>query len=228
MVRVEVLEERPEVGDAMRDGLGMIGVRLATRESLFVAAAGGALPVRELVPVEAVEIPGDAVAEGAKVFEGEAVAAARGSGDRSFVRWKRDLSVIRCSASNGAEDLFAQDFGGKLAGVDVDIADGARVSRGTGTDLPGDGDGFAEVVLVLNPIEMHAEVRELPWLEMAFFEEGAKGLDDLSGGEGGGGFLGVVDLKDHGRSRRGIMGGGEGGGKSGWGRGGDIRTSWER
>ena len=60
-------------------------------------------------------------------------------------------------------------FWRKLAGVDVNVANGLVVWRRAGMDLPGDGDGFAEIVLVLDPVEVDTQAGELSWFEVALF-----------------------------------------------------------
>ena len=90
----------------MGDGFRMIGVRFATGKGLLVAAARGFFPVGEFVPVEPVEIPSDAGAEGAEVFEGNVILAGCCSGSR---------------ASDGAQHMRAQSVRRKLPGVHMDI-----------------------------------------------------------------------------------------------------------
>jgi len=71
----------------------------------------------------------------------------------------------------------------------------------------GDADRLAKIVLVLDPVQVNAEARELSWFEMALVEEGTKSLDNLGSGESRGGLLGVIDLQNHDKSRNRIMGG---------------------
>ena len=105
----EIFEERPEIGDTVGDGIGMIGIGFSAGKSLFIAAAGGFFPVGELVPVQTVEIPSDAGAETVEVFESDVILAGRGRGG---------------SAGDGAKHLRAQCIGGELAGIYVNIPQG--------------------------------------------------------------------------------------------------------
>jgi len=167
LVGIEILEKRPEVSYAVGHGVWMIGVGLAARESQFVAAAGGLLPVGELVPIKTVELPSDAVTKAAEVLEREVRGALSGAGGRCG----RQGSRILWDGGDGAKDLFAEGFGVELTSVDVDVADRVRaVVRRSRADQLGNGDWFAKVVLVLDPIEMNAEAGELLRIEVALFE----------------------------------------------------------
>jgi hypothetical protein len=200
LMEIEILEKRPEIGHAVGDGVGMIGVGLAAREGQFIAAACGSLPVGELVPVEAVELPSDAVTKATEVLEWD-LRGAGGSADAVCGGRGGHCSGIVRNTGDRAEDLLAKNLGLELTSVDVDIPDRARAAVRRPNQLC-NGHGFAKVVLVLDPVEMDAEAGELFGLKMAFFEQSAEGLDDLGGGEGRWGLLGVVDLQDHRRAER--------------------------
>ena len=65
---VELAQERPEIGYAVGDGGGVVRIGSTAGEGAFVTAAGPLLPLLEMVPVELVEIPGDAAAEGFEIL----------------------------------------------------------------------------------------------------------------------------------------------------------------
>ena len=65
----EILEQSPEIGDGIGDGAGIVRFGFAAWKRGFVAFAGGLFPVFEAMPVETIEIPGDAGTERLEFFE---------------------------------------------------------------------------------------------------------------------------------------------------------------
>src|SRR5262249_2154240 len=97
-----------------------------------------------------------------------------------------------------AEDLVAQRFRPKLPRIDVNVSRRLGTSGSVFPVASGDDYRFAEVVLVLDPVEVNAEARELFPVEMPFLKQRAQGLRNFGSGQGGERFLGVIDLQDHG------------------------------
>src|SRR5207249_3733556 len=97
---LQIVQHGPELAYAVLDGLFVIAVRLASGEGLLVPFACGLFPIAQVAPVEAVELPGDAVAEGFEVFKRDPVIGRAGIGGldgaqhRSAQRIRRDLARI--------------------------------------------------------------------------------------------------------------------------------------
>ena len=68
-VAVEILQQRPEIGDGIRDRFRMIGIRRSARQCFFESVAGSAFPQRKVLPEKIVESPDDAGTNRAKRFQ---------------------------------------------------------------------------------------------------------------------------------------------------------------
>ncbi len=108
MLRIHVAQQVPELGHAVRDGVFVIAVRLAARQRMLVAFAGGLLPFAEVAPVKAVELPRDAVAKRFEIFE-----------------WKRGFGV-----AHRPQHFIAQRIRRDLTGVDAKIHDAGTARCG--------------------------------------------------------------------------------------------------
>ena len=188
-VLVHVAQERPEVGDGIGDGLGMVGIRLPAGQGILEAAAGGPLPLAEPLPEEPVEPPDDALAHGRPVVHPDAVIVVRGVGPERGERPRQ---------------LLPEAAGLRLAEVHGDLRERHRCARRIGR--PADGDGLAEVRPVLDPVEVHAQRGQQARVHAAVLDERQQGAHQLARGCGQAAVRrGVVHVQDHDRSRRAMI-----------------------
>ena len=183
---LEVAEQRPEVRDRVRDGLGAAGVRPPAGERLLEPPAGRGLPVGDPLPEEPVEPPDDAVPDGRPRLEGgRAVGGAlRRVGD----------PVERLG------ERLAQGRRVDAAEVHGQLRQRQRSAGAVGG--PADEDRLPEVGPVLDPVQVDAQARQETRLDGAVGDQSEQRPDDVGGPLGEEGLLraarrDVIDVEDH-------------------------------
>ena len=176
----QLLKQRPEISDGIGDGLRLVPVGEAARKRLLIALARRLLPILQTIPIQRVELPHDAVAQRLKILQRQPV---------------RRLRRLGMSARDGSQQLRPQAPGHHLARVDVHVHDRHLVAifiealRGN--------DDLAEVLLVLDPIELDLEAGKLSLVNVAFRQKSIDGSDDVLCRGGGRLALEVIQLQDH-------------------------------
>jgi hypothetical protein len=83
----------------------------------------------------------------------------------------------------------------QLPGVNVDFQAGMAFALAAGALR--DCDAFAEILPVLNPVQMHPQIRELIMLEVPFLHQRMQRLDHVLCGSCRDAALKMVDLQNH-------------------------------
>ena len=192
--RVQIAQQRPEVGHRVGDRLRMIGIRLDARRRQLESVARRRLPGLEPFPEQTIEPPDDALTQRREVLQAHAI-----------VRRGLELGVDRLQ---GAGELLRHQRGIGLAEVDRDLGERERPAVGVGG--PPNGDRIAEIVLVVDPVQVHAQRGEQPRVDGSLFDERHDRPDDETGQIAQAlrarAARDVIEMEDHrgscGRSRR--------------------------
>ena len=88
----------------------MVGIGFSARKSLFVALSGGLLPIGKAMPIELIELPCDAGAEGGEILEVNSIGGGCGFRVQGRIR-----------SGQGKKHLITQGAGHDLAGIHVNF-----------------------------------------------------------------------------------------------------------
>jgi hypothetical protein len=152
---IQIAQQRPKLAHAIGDGLRQVAVGLAARQRLLVTLAGGLLPILQTVPVQFVERPHNAAAHGLEIFQRQT------AGTLLLRFWIR--------ARQGPQYVRAKGLGNYLACIHAQVHH--RHSLALGVIAPYGDYNFTEILLVLNPIQLDLQARELVFLNVPFLQE---------------------------------------------------------
>ena len=153
--RLEIAQQRPEVGDRIGDRLRMVRVGRSAGQRRLEALARGRFPVAQVPPEQPVEAPHQAIAVWTELVEIEVVLdVGLGTGVEALHR---------------PREVGLKPGGVGLTKIDGDLGQRERLPLGTGR--PAQHHRVAEVGLVLNPVQMNPQGWGHPGVEDAVFDE---------------------------------------------------------
>jgi hypothetical protein len=181
LLAFQVAQQGPKIGHAVGYGIGMVGIRLPARQRPLIPLAGCGFPIFHAVPVEAVELPGNA---GAKRLE---------------ILQRQPVLLRHSGAQHGAHHGRLQASRNHLPGIHLHMHDGRSFVAGFLTLR--NQHHLAKVFLVLEPVQLDAQAREFALLDVPLLQQGVERLNDILSSRGRLP-MEVIHLQDHSSNAR--------------------------